>query len=136
MPFREDRWFLWLRLRPYILRLRLYISILRLEPLHHIPRSGGPRRIIVKGEVTTFVVERLVRLKIRRNLFSAEKTRIDGPCPGSDHCQTKPENSQNNRHQGAVGQRESNPTLHCGYDDPSHWRPEAGDNQGSGSGAE
>src|SRR5258708_37930847 len=44
-------------------------------------------------------------------------------------ARTKPENSQNNRHQGAVGQRESNPTLNCGYDDPCHWRPQARHNQ-------
>jgi hypothetical protein len=52
MPFREDRWLLWLR-------LRLFISILGLVPLHRNPRSGSPTRIIVKGGVTTFVVERL-----------------------------------------------------------------------------
>ena len=89
----------------------------------------------MKGEVTTFVVDRL-GLKIRSNLFSAEKTRIDGLCPGSDHCKTKPENSQNNRIQGTVGPRESNPTLNRGYDDACRRRPEAGDNQGSGGGAE
>jgi hypothetical protein len=51
-------------------------------------------------------------------------------------AKTKPENSQDNRHQGTVWLRESNPTLNCGYYEPYHWRPEAGDNQGSAGGAE
>ena len=90
----------------------------------------------MKGEVTTFVVEPGLHLRIRSDLFSAEKARIHGPCPGSDHCKTKAENSQNNWHQVSVGPKESNPALNCGYDDPGHWHPEAGNNQGSGGGAE
>ena len=91
----------------------------------------------MKGGVTTFVVERLgLCLEICTNLFSAEKTSIDGPCPGSDHCETKPERSQDERHQSSVGPRESNPTFNEGYDDSCHRRPEAGDDQGSGGGTE
>jgi hypothetical protein len=47
MPFREDRW----------LRLRLYTSILR-RCTTTLDRCR-PTGIIVKGEDTTFVVERL-----------------------------------------------------------------------------